>query len=177
MFSLEGFREQDTFGIIYYVLVQWWNRLLLLEIVQFLTWKDVHRPWTMKCTLSVNEDSIPRTEKFIIHKISIYVLYFWSAPIPRVKLINNIKDLVKMIGAHFCKVLTLFRIPVSFSSTFRRINPKPNTVIRCKNSTQYVIFNYLNRKTNSSLNCSQCTNYYWNDLNWSTVPNSSDLVF
>ena len=29
----------------------------------------------------------------------------------------------------------------------------------------------------SSRNCSQYTNYYWDDLNWSTTTNSFDLVF
>ena len=126
---------------------------------------------TRNVTLSVNEDSIPGAEKFIIHKISIYTLYFWSGPIPRLKLKRPCSA---NIGAHFCKVLTLFRIPMSFSSTYRWINPEPNTVIRCKNSMQYGFFNCLNRKSKSSQNCFQCTKA---TTIWLELIDSSEFVW
>ena len=153
--------------------VQRWNRLLLLgrEIVQFLTYKDVHCPWNKKCytyckrRFNSQDRKIYYTQHFDIDTFGL---------VPSRDL--NLKDLAN-IGAHYCKVLTLIGIPISFSHTFRWISPEPNTVIRCKSSMQYDIFSCVNRKSKSSRNCSQCTNCYWNDLNRSTVANSSDLVF
>ena len=103
---------------------------------------------TRSVTLSVTKIQFLDRKIYYKQAFDIYVIVLvWSHP--ETKTFN--------IGAHFCKVLTLFGIPISFCSTFCRINGEPNTVIRCKSSMHRWDSQLFQPRSKSSRNCSQYT--------------------